>query len=99
MAVDLNREIRRAVDTGEVVFGEKQVEKTLKKGEGEVVILTNNAPKKAELKQLALLSGKKIVEFSGKGLELGSVCGKPFVVSVMLVKKAGKSNILNTQVM
>jgi len=95
--IDAAREIRRAVDTGKVVFGEKQSEKSILKGEGELVIISENTP--ARVKEMvgvqAGVSGMPVYGFAGSARELGAVCGKPFVVSVMAVKDAGKSKVLD----
>ena len=96
MDVEANKEIRRAVDTGKVVFGTKVARKKILAGEGEMIIVSSNMPtnEKETLKQLVTVEGKKFFEFSDTGLVLGSVCGKPFTVSVMLVLDAGKSKVL-----
>ena len=96
MDVEANKEIRRAVDTGKVVFGTKVARKKILAQEGEMVIVSSNMPtnEKETLKQLVTVEGKKFFEYSDTGLVLGSVCGKPFTVSVMLVLDAGKSKVL-----
>jgi large subunit ribosomal protein L30e len=96
MAVDANKEIRRAVDTGKVAFGTKQTKKLLLAGEGEMVIVSKNMPKneKETLKQIANVESKKFYEYQEQGLVLGSVCGKPFTISAMLILDAGKSKVL-----
>ena len=97
MAIDLNKEIRRAVDTGKVSFGYKICRKHLSKGEGELIIVSANMPKndKETLKHLASVEDKKVLEVQDTGLTLGSICGKPFVISAMIVLEKGKSNILD----
>jgi len=94
--MDTNTEIRRAVDTGKVSFGYKTTLKTLAKGEGQLVILSSNIPanEKENLKHIAEVANKKCLEVPENGLVLGSICGKPFVVSVMLILDAGKSKVL-----
>lgn len=96
MDVEANKEIRRAVDTGKVVFGTKVAKKKILSGEGEMIIVSNNIPEneKEVLKHLANVENKKFYEYVETGLVLGSVCGKPFTVSVMLVLDAGKSKVL-----
>ena len=63
MSVDANKEIRRAVDTGEVVFGTKVTKKKLLLGEGKMLIVSNNIPsnEKESLKHLANLEGEKVL--------------------------------------
>lgn len=97
-AVDINKEIRRAVDTGKVIFGIRQSEKSILKGDAQLIIISNNLNLLAREKILHFGNVSKIpvYEFSGSGLELGAVCGKPFVVSTMVVQNIGKSKILNS---
>ena len=96
MGVEANKEIRRAVDTGIVAFGYRECQKKLLIGKGEMLIVSKNIPlnDKETLKQIATIEGKKYYEYPETGLVLGSVCGKPFVVSAMLILEAGKSKVL-----
>lgn len=94
--IDLSKEIRRAVETGKVVFGSRKVQKLLLKEKPELVIVANNCPKalKERTKEYCLIAGIPLQNFEGNGLQLGAVCGKPFNVSMLAVQKSGKSNIL-----
>ncbi len=91
--MDANIEIRRAVDTGKVLFGTRESEYSLKMGEGMVLILPQNTPSLSieKLTHLASLSNVTVYRFHGTALELGSVCGKPFVISSLLILDQGKS--------
>ena len=95
--MDVSREIRRAVDTGDVKFGNKQAEKSVLKGVAGLIIISNNAPAqlKERVKQICTVSSVPLYEFEDTGLALGSVCGKPFVVSVLAIEKVGKSKVLD----
>ena len=95
MALSASKEIRRAVDTGKVVFGVRRVEKNLLTVKGEIVILSSNIPviTKERLVQQASLAKIPVYEYEGNALDLGAICGKPFVVSAMFVSDAGKSKI------
>jgi len=97
MSVDANKEIRRVVDTGKVVFGYKECTKKLLAGQGEMIIISKNMPKndKETIKQISHIESKKFYEYPDNGLVLGSVCGKPFVISAMLVLEVGKSKVLD----
>lgn len=94
--MDVSKEIRRAVDTGKVCFGSRESEKSILKGSAQLIILSSNAPKQVSerFKHYSKISNVPVFEFKGTGLELGAVCGKPFVVSVALVESVGKSTIL-----
>ena len=94
---DVNREIRRAAETGNVLFGEKQAGKSILKGDAQLIIISTNLGKllREKLEHLAKIAQIPIYEFPGSGLELGAVCGKPFVVSAMVVQNIVKSKILS----
>ena len=94
--IDVSKEIRRAVDTGKVTFGTKMSEKNLKNGSGKLIIIANNTPGlvKEKLLSFAEIGNTVSYIFEESGIELGSVCGKPFPVSVMIIEDAGKSKVL-----
>ena len=93
---DASKEIRRAADTGKVLFGTKSSEKSIKNGTAKLVIVANNVPQLAreKLVSFAQISSTPHYMFAGTGLELGSVCGKPFTISVMAIEDEGKSKVL-----
>ena len=94
--VDAGKEIGRAVDTGKVIFGAKESEKSLKNGSAKLIIIAQNAPKllKEKLSSFAETGKTPDFVFEGTGLELGSVCGKPFTISAMVIEEPGKSRVL-----
>ena len=95
-SVEAPKEIRRAVDTGKVVFGTRGSEKSLKNGSAKLIIIAKNAPQLAreKLVSFAEIGKTPFFEFTGTGLELGSVCGKPFTISAMAIENEGKSKVL-----
>ncbi|MBN1941565.1 MAG: 50S ribosomal protein L30e [Candidatus Diapherotrites archaeon] len=95
--IDANKEIRRAVDTGKVEFGFKQSEKNILKGNAELIILSSNVQKriKEKIKQQCEIAKIPFFEFSGTSVELGSICGKPFIISCLCIRKQGKSKVLD----
>ncbi len=95
--VDAQKEIRRAVDTGRVLFGTKGSEKSVKNGTAKLLIVTSNIPQLARDKLVSFAHTAQTPHymFPGTGLELGSVCGKPFTVSAMVIEDGGKSKVLD----
>ena len=93
---DAGKEIRRAVDTGKVEFGTKESIHSLRHGSGQLLVICQNMPELVaeDLRHLAKLAEIPVYAFAGNGLELGSVCGKPYVVSTLLVLDEGKSKVL-----
>ena len=96
MEYDVSKEIRRAVDTGKVLFGETQAEKSVLNGIGEIIIVSSNVSnsKKEKMHYFAKLAQIPYFEFEGTGIKLGSICGKPFTISMMVIHDTGKSSIL-----
>jgi large subunit ribosomal protein L30e len=96
MAIDAGKELRRAVDTGKVLFGRRQVEKSLLKGECKLVIVSRNAEKYAgeRVKQLCETARTPLFLFNATGFDIGNYCGKPFVVSFACIENPGKSKVL-----
>ena len=97
MAIDVTREIRRAVDTGKVIFGIRESERSILKGSGQLIIISGNAQKTARenIEHMGNVAGIPFYNFNESGLVLGSICGKPFVVSIMVIEDKGKSKILD----
>ena len=94
--MDIERGIRVAVDTGKVILGSNKSIQAIKLGNGELVVLAANAPKtlKDDVEIYSKLSEIPVHIFDGSSVELGSICGKPFTVSVLVVQEPGDSNIL-----
>lgn len=92
---EAGKEIRRAVDTGKVEFGTKESLHELRQGNGQLLVIAHNTPPLVaeDLRHLATLAEVPVYSFAGNGLELGSVCGKPYVISTLLVMDAGKSKV------
>jgi large subunit ribosomal protein L30e len=97
MALDEKKEIRRAVDTGQVLFGLRSAEKNLLNGQAELIILTSSTPRlsREKVEHQAKVAGTPFYQFKGSAHELGAVCGKPFVISVLTVLNPGKSKVLS----
>ncbi len=94
--MDIERGIRVAVDTGKVILGSNKSIQAIKLGNGELVVMAANAPKnlKEDIEVYSKLSDIPVHIFDGSSVDLGSICGKPFTVSVLVIQEPGDSNIL-----
>ncbi|HIH35868.1 MAG TPA: 50S ribosomal protein L30e [Methanosphaera sp.] len=94
--MDIERGIRVAVDTGKVILGSNKSIQAIKLGNGELVVMAANAPKnlKEDVEVYSKLSEIPVHIFDGSSVDLGSICGKPFTVSVLVIQEPGDSNIL-----
>ncbi|MEM2909304.1 MAG: 50S ribosomal protein L30e [Candidatus Bilamarchaeaceae archaeon] len=88
--------VRIAVESGKVEFGARTGIMATLLGRAKVFVIASNTPEdvRTKITDLANKSRIPVIVFPGSTLELGSVCGKPFPVSVLSVYDEGNSNIL-----
>ena len=88
--------IRLTVESGKVEFGSRRGIDAGVEGKAKLIIIAKNTPEDTRKKITEVVENSKIplMEFEGTTMELGSVCGKPFPVSILSVYDAGNSNIL-----
>ena len=94
--MDVSKEIRQALATGEVILGRDRSIEALKLGRAKLVILASNCPAETreDVRYYSKLSGAAVHDYERDGAELGLACGKPFMVSMIAVIEPGSSNIL-----
>ena len=94
--MDVHKEIRRAVDTGKVIFGSRSGLKSTTTGNVKAIIYAANTPESTRQKIEKYASMSKILVFQSdkNGMELGEICGKPFVILVMSILDEGRSKII-----
>ncbi|MDR3223073.1 MAG: 50S ribosomal protein L30e [Methanobrevibacter sp.] len=95
--MDIDRGIRVAVDTGDVILGSEKSIQSLKLGDGKLVVVAKNSPKEIieDVEYYSKLSEIPMHVYEGTSVDLGSVCGKPFTVATLIVKNPGDSTILD----
>jgi large subunit ribosomal protein L30e len=84
-----SQEIKDAMKEKKVIIGSRTVMKGVKRGHINSVIYASNCPQ-AMMKDLEYYSKNNFVaikEFGGNSLQLGEVCGKPFNVLVIGIKR------------
>ncbi len=89
--MELNAGLKRMIETGRVDFGTEKTMKHLMAGDAKLVVIASNCPKKArtELEKRSKIENIPIMRYSGTSLQLGEVCGKPFVVASLSVLDSG----------
>lgn len=94
--MEVSKEIRQAIATGKVFIGADKSLKTLKRGQAKLVIAASNCKQDvlADIEHYAKLANVPVHTFDGNSGELGLACGKPFLVSVLVVEEEGSSGIL-----
>jgi large subunit ribosomal protein L30e len=88
--------IRLAVESGKTEFGARTGLFAALGGKAKAFVLAANTPDETRIKitEFAKKSNVPVIVFPGNTMELGSVCGKPFSVSVLSIYDPGNSNIL-----
>ncbi len=82
--------IKKAIAGKKAIIGTDRVIKGLKRGELVKVYLSVNCPSdvKESIEYYAKLSGAKIVKLKVPNDELGTLCKKPFSISVLGIVKS-----------
>lgn len=95
--MDVQKAIRMAVDSGEVLLGKNEARRSLHTGKCKLLVLAQNLPSdlKLTLEKEARLAGIPYYEFEGTSSDLGGLCGKPYPISVMSIINEGDSDILS----
>lgn len=92
--MDLSRQLKNAIATGSLMFGQRQALDACARGDAKLVILAANCP--ADYVDDLQARHPEVTKFRA-GLvnrELGIACGKPFSVSTICVIDAGDSDLL-----
>ncbi len=87
--METKEEIKKALEAEKVVMGIRSVTKDVKTSSLSKIIYVDNTPELTteRMKFYSKLSGVDIVMFKGNSIDLGRLCGKPFGISVLGIKK------------
>lgn len=94
--IDINKAIATTVRTGKVFLGANNTLKNAKIGKVKLVIVAANCPQNAreDIEYYCRLSDIPSITYNGTNIDLGTVCGKPFMVSALAIREPGDSDIL-----
>ena len=95
--MDLNRQLKNAIATGSLRFGQRQALDACARGEAKLVIFAANCP--TEFTDELHANLPEVTKFRA-GLvnrELGIACSKPFSVSTITIIDAGESDLLQLE--
>ncbi len=90
----LTTAVRLAVESGKVEFGARSGMAASSKAKLYVTASNTPAETRDKLAKMAKDADIPVIEFEGSSMELGSVCGRPFPVSVLSIFQEGSSNIM-----
>jgi len=94
--IDINKAITTTVKTGKVLFGAQNAINNAKIAKAKLIVVAANCPQKIreDIQYYCKFSNIPIIIYNGTSIELGAVCGKPFMVSALTIREQGDSNIL-----
>ncbi len=87
MTVD--NEIKKAIKEKKLLIGSRGVLRAARRGAIEGVVYAKNTPKGiiSDIKHYANISGIKTHEYPGNSMQLGELCGKPFSILLLGIRK------------
>lgn len=93
----VDQELRLALSTGKVQLGSKAAVRELRRGRAKLAIVSSNCPSKVKevIDNYGKLSNVTVMEHLKDSVDLGTLCGKPFPVSAMVIIDPGDSKILD----
>ena len=82
-------EIQSALKEGKVIIGYKKSLEFIKNDSPKIIVMSQNMPdrERREVEHNAKLSAEKIEIFEGSSKELGVICGRPFPIMLLVIKK------------
>lgn len=89
--MNIERNLKIAITTGDVLYGTKEAEKVVKSKTAKMIVLANNCPNEFLKNQNVV----KSLQFPDNSVALGALCGKPFSISVVTIIDPGESNIIS----
>ena len=95
--MDLNRQLKNAIATGNLRFGHRQAIDACARGEAKLIIFAANCP--TEFTDELHANHPEVTKFRAGMVnrELGIACSKPFAVSTISIIDAGDSDLLQLE--
>lgn len=93
--MDIENALRRVLETGKVEFGSKKAVEHIVHEKAKLIVLSSNCPKetRADIEHNAKIAAIPILYFNGTAMQLGELCGKPFLISALTVLDPGRVSI------
>ncbi len=92
--MDLARQLKNAISSGNLLFGQRQTMSACNSSDARMVILAANCPMGYVEDLLSRHPDVPMHQVALVNRELGAACGKPFAVSALTVVDAGDSDLL-----
>jgi large subunit ribosomal protein L30e len=94
--MDIQQQIRAAVETGKVVYGSEKTIEALLTAEPKMVVLSSDCPQiqKESINYYCTLANVPQISVKENAIDFGSSVGRPHPVAAMTILEEGESTIL-----
>ena len=92
--MDIARQLKQGINTGNIVFGQRQTSSECSKGEAKMVLVAANCPENFIDELRNSHPSVPVHQVMMVNRQLGAACGKPFPVSSLCIIEAGHSDLL-----
>ena len=92
--MDIARQLKQGINTGNIVFGQRQTSSECSKGGAKMVLVAANCPESFIDELRNSHPSVPVHQVTLVNRQLGAACGKPFPVSSLCIIDAGQSDLL-----
>ena len=92
--MDIARQLKQGINSGTIVFGQRQTASECSKGAAKLVLIAANCPEPFIDEIRNSFPAIPVHQVSMVNRQLGAACGKPFPVSSLCIVDAGQSDLL-----
>ena len=92
--MDITRQLKLGLNTGSLVFGQRQTKSECSKGGAKMVLVASNCPESFIDELRNSHPSVPVHQVTMVNRQLGAACGKPFPVSSLCIIDPGQSDLL-----
>ena len=92
--MDIARQLKQGINTGKLVFGQRQTSSHCSKGDAKLVLVAANCPESFINDLRNSHPSVPIHQVTMVNRQLGAACGKPFPISSLCIIDEGQSELL-----
>ena len=93
--MDISRQIKQGISTGELVFGQRETISACARGDARLILVAANCPQEHVDVLASNQPNIPVHRLQMVNRELGSACAKPFAVSSICIIDAGQSELMS----
>ena len=92
--MDIARQLKQAINSGSIIFGQRQTSSYCSKGDAKLVLLAANCPESYIDDLRNAFPNVPVHQLTLVNRQLGAACGRPFPVSALCVIDPGQSDLM-----